>query len=98
MSNTPNRLFAILKLPAVVVALLKVTAALLAALTNNAFFPGAAAIVAALGKAFTEADAAETATKNRSKGTVAARNAAVRVLLSQLHAARAFIQQTADAD
>jgi hypothetical protein len=44
------------------------------------------------------ADAAETATKTCTKGTVAARNAAVAALVSELHVAKAFVQQIGDAD
>jgi hypothetical protein len=92
------RAIVVMKLPIVVVLLLKFAAALAAALTNNAFFPNAAAIVAAITKAITALDAAETATKTRVPGTVAARNTAHAALVTALHAAKAYIQQAADAD
>jgi hypothetical protein len=98
MSITPNRSLAVMKLPKAVPALLRFAAALLAALTGNALIPNAAAILAALAKALTGAGNAETATKTRAAGTVAARNAAITGLVSELHVAKAFVQQTADAD
>jgi hypothetical protein len=97
MSNITNRSLAVMKLPKAVPALLKAAAALIAALSSPSF-PNAASVIAALSKAVTAADAAETATKTRAKGTVAARNAAVTALVAEIHAAKAFVQQTADAD
>jgi hypothetical protein len=55
-------------------------------------------VIAALQTAIAVADAAETATKTRTKGTVAARNAAVTALVSELHVAKAFVRQIGDAD
>jgi hypothetical protein len=98
MSTRLVRLLAVMKLPLAVPALLQFAAALIAALTNNAFFQNAGAILAALTKALTALDAAETATKTRAPGTVAARDKARDALVLALHAAKAFIQQAADAD
>ena len=61
MSTIQNRVTAVLKLPLPVPALLKIASAMIAGLTNNAFFPAAAAILAALSKAFNTLDTAETA-------------------------------------
>jgi hypothetical protein len=84
-----------MKLPRAVPALLKVVAALLAALAGP-LFPNAAAVIAALTKAFDTADAAETLAKTRTKGTVATRDVALTALIAELHAAKAFVQQTAN--
>jgi hypothetical protein len=97
MAIIANRLLAVLKLPSSAPALLKVVAALSAALASP-FFPNAAPVIAALTKALAAADAAETAARNRTKGTIAARNAAITALIAQIHVAKAFVQQTADAD
>jgi hypothetical protein len=97
MSNVPNRTLAAMKLPKSVPAILKVTSALIAALASP-FFQNGAPVIAALTKAFTATDTAETAAKTRAKGTVAARNAALTTLIAVIHAAKAFVQQTADAD
>jgi hypothetical protein len=98
MSTVQARILAVLRLPLSVPAFLKVCAAIIAGLTNNAFFPNAAAIVAALTKAFVAVDTAETAVKTRAKGTVPARNAARTAMVAELQAAKIFVQQTADAD
>jgi hypothetical protein len=98
MSTVQSRVIAVLRLPLPVPALLKVAAAIIAALTNNAFFPGVAAVLASLIKAFNALDAAETAVKARTKGTVPARNAARTLLIGELQAAKTFVQQTADAN
>ena len=87
-----------MNLPIPIPALLKVTGAIVAAMTGNAFFPNAAALLTAVGNAQKALDTAETATKTRAIGTVAARNAARSDLLSQIHAARALVQSAADAD
>ena len=98
MSNVQNRTIAVLALPRQIPALLKVTAAIIAGLTANAFFPNAAAILAALVKVFNALDGYETAVKTRAKGTVPARNAARVALVAQLQAVKIYVQQTADAD
>jgi hypothetical protein len=98
MSTNSNHVTAVLKLPVPVPPLLKLTAAIAAAMTGNVFFPNAAALITALGNAQKTLTTAETATQTRAIGTVAARNAARTALLSQLHTVRAFVQAAADAD
>ena len=98
MSTVLIRIIAVLALPRSTPALLKVTAAIIAGLTANAFFPNAAAILAALVKVFNALDGYETAVKTRAKGTVPARNAARVALVAELHAVKIYVQQTADAD
>jgi predicted DNA-binding ribbon-helix-helix protein len=97
MSVASPRLLAVMKLPRAVPALLRVVAALLAALASP-LFPNAVAVIAALTKAFDTADAAETLAKTRAKGTVAARNVALAALIAEVHTAKALVQQTADAN
>lgn len=98
MAASIVRFIAVLRLPLGNPALLKLTAAIIAALTNNPYFPNVAAILAALVKAFNTMDSCETAVKTRAKGTVPARNAARIALVSELHAVKVHVQQTADAD
>jgi hypothetical protein len=99
VSTTPtHRILIAGKLPLPVPALLKFAKALSAALTGNTHFPSPNPPLAALNTSIAALDAAETATKTRTAGTVATRNAARLQLLSDLHAARAYVQQVADAN
>jgi hypothetical protein len=98
MSIKTNRFLAVVNLPDPVPLLVKYTGAIVAAMTNNPLLPNATVMVTALGNAQKLLDTTETATKTRAIGTVAARNAARSALLSQVHAARAFVQALADAD
>ena len=98
MSASQNRSIAVLNLPKPVPALLKTSAAIVAALTGNTYFPTAGPLITALGNAQTALTTAETATKTRALGSVAVRNTARTALLTALHSAKALVQQAADAD
>ena len=97
MSTALAIVLVVMQFPKPVPALIKWVGAFIAALTNNPLLPNSAAIVAALTTALAALDGAETATKARTKGSVAARNTARAALLVQLRAAKAFVQHTADA-
>ncbi len=86
------------KFPSPVPALLKFAQAFASALTNNPFFPDAAAIVAAIVAAVTALTAAETLAKTRVQGAVAARNVARTNLKTALHAAKSYVQLKGDAN
>jgi hypothetical protein len=98
MSTIARRFIAVGKFPTSAVGLLKFTQALMVALTNNGNFVDAAQVIAALNAAFGLLDGTETAAQTRTKGTVAARNAAKANLLTTLHGAKAYVQQKADAN
>jgi hypothetical protein len=98
MKIPTNRFLVVAKMPLPVAVLIKFAQALIAAVTGNAHFPNPNPAIADLAKAVDALDAAETATKTRAKGTVAARNAARANLVSMLHAAKAYVQQVADAN
>jgi hypothetical protein len=98
MTTAIHRFLAVIKLPLPVVALIKFTQALIAAMTGNAFFPTPNPPIPVVAKALALLDTTETATKTRAKGTVAARNAARLALVSDLHAWKAYVQQVADAN
>jgi hypothetical protein len=99
MTTTPiHRTLVATKLPKPVPALIKMTQAFLAALTNNPHFPTLAPQLSTLSASLATLVAAEAATQTRAKGTVAARNAALTQLLSELHALKADVQQVADAN
>jgi hypothetical protein len=98
MSAIVSVVFVVMTLPKPVPMLIKWVAAFIAALTDNPLLPNSAAIVAALTTANLALDGAETATKARTKGSVAARNTAKAALILQLRAAKAFVQQAADAN
>jgi hypothetical protein len=98
MSTTnQNRVFAALKLPLPVPALIKTTQAILAALTNNPHIPTPNPPIATLTTALDALVTTEAATKTRAAGTVAARNVARSTLLSLMSATKANVQQVADA-
>ena len=99
MTTVPqHRVLVASKLPLPVPALIKVTQAILAAMSANAHFPTPNPPLATLAASLAALDAAETATKTRAKGTVPTRNAARTQLLSDLHAIKAYVQQVADAN
>jgi len=98
MSTTnQNRVFVALKLPTPVPELTKVAQAIIAAQTNNPHIASPSPPLATLTAALDALVTAETATKTRAAGTVAARNVARTNLLTLLHAAKANVQQLADA-
>jgi hypothetical protein len=96
-TTTQNRVFVALKLPEPVPQLIKVTQAIVAALTNNPHIPTPNPPLATLTTALDALVTTEAATKTRAAGTVAARNVARTNLLSLLSATKANVQQLADA-
>ena len=98
MTTTQTRVLAALNLPRPVPKLLKSSAAIIASLTGNTYFPTAGPLLTTLGNAQQALTTAETATKTRAQGTVANRNQAMTTLIAGLHSARALVQQVADAD
>jgi hypothetical protein len=96
-TTTQNLVFVALKLPLPVPKLIKVTQAIIAAQTSNPHIPTPSPPLATLTAALDALVTAEAATKTRAVGTVAARNVARTNLLALLHAAKASVQQLADA-
>ena len=92
------RSVAVGKFPASVPALLKFTQAFASGLTDNPNFPDSWPIVAAINTAYTTLNAAETAAKARTQGTVAVRNVAKSNLVTALHAGKSYVQGKADAN
>jgi hypothetical protein len=97
-STAQHRILVAIKLPLPVPALIKTVQAIIAALTGNAHFPNPNPPLATLSAALAALVAAETATETRAKGTIATRNAARAQLLSDIQAAKANVQQVADAN
>jgi hypothetical protein len=96
-TTTQNRVFVALKLPEPVPQLIKVTQAIVAALTGNPHVPAPNPPLATLTAALDALVTTEAATKTRAAGTVAARNVARTTLVSLLDATKANVQQLADA-
>jgi hypothetical protein len=97
-STNQNLVSVALKLPLPVPQLIKVAQAIIAALTNNPHIPSPNPPLTTLTTALNALVTTEAATKTRAAGTVAARNVARTNLLSLLHAAKANVQQVADAN
>lgn len=93
-----QRFVVVLLLPRSVPALVKFAQAVVAALTNNAFFPNPNPPLSAVSALVTKLDAAETAVKTRAAGTVEARDAAKEQLIDALHDIRGYVQSTANAN
>ena len=85
-------------IPASPSRLVTFTHALIAALTGNVHVPSPNPPIATLVDLASKLETAETATKTRAAGTVAARNAAKVALVSALKTEVATIQAIADAD
>jgi len=98
MTTTTHRIIAVAKIPAADAALSTFTHALIASLTGNALVPNPNPSIATLTDLGTKFDAAQTATKTRTAGTVAVRNAARTALRVALSTEKATIQQLADAN
>ncbi len=98
MTTTTHRSLVVAKLPAADAALSTFAHALVASLTGNALVPSPNPSIATLTDLVTKFDAAQTATKTRTAGTVAVRNAARSALRTALHTAKATVQQLADAN
>jgi hypothetical protein len=97
--TTTHRVIAVSKFPKSATGMSTFTHALIAAMTGNALVPNPNPSIPTLTTLVTTVDTTETATKTRTKGTVAARNAALAALLDvALHATTANIQQLADAN
>ena len=98
MTTIPqHRILVATKLPLPVPALIKTAQAIITAMTGNAHFPSPNPPLATLNASLAALVDAETTT-TRAKGAVPARNAARTQLVSDLHAARAYVQQVADAN
>ncbi|HEY8038595.1 MAG TPA: hypothetical protein VIF15_02325, partial [Polyangiaceae bacterium] len=97
MTNKMNHTLVVLKLPMNVPALIKIGQAIIGAMTGNPLFANAVPTVASVDALLTKLDAAETATKMRTKGTVEARDAARLAAVQGLHGLKGFVQQVANA-
>jgi hypothetical protein len=98
MTVSMHKTLAALKLPTQVPALLAVTHAILTAMTDNPSFPSPTPPLAAVSSALAELSDAEVATRTRTRGTVAARNAKRASLVTLLVQLKAYVQGVADAD
>jgi hypothetical protein len=93
-----HRFVVVLLLPTRVSALIKLAQAILAGLTNNAFFPTPNPPLPTLSTLIVKLDAAETAVKTRAVGTVEARDLAKENLVQALHDVRGYVQSIANAN
>src|ERR1700722_14515468 len=98
MTNATPRPLVASKFPIPVTALSTYTHALIAALTASALIHNPTPSIVTLTDLLTKLDTAQTATKTRTKGTVAVRDAAEAALRVALHATRANVQVLADAN
>jgi hypothetical protein len=97
-TSTAHAYVAVLKLPLPVVELVKIGQSIVAAMIGNAFFPNPNPPLAQVTATINALDTAQTATKSRAPGTVAARNAARTDVMVALRTLRAYVQQVADAN
>jgi len=93
-----HRFVVVLLLPTSVPALVKLAQAILAGLTNNAFFTTPNPPLSTLSTLIARVDAAETAVKTRAQGTVEARNVAKAALAQALHDVKAYVEGIANAN
>jgi hypothetical protein len=87
-----------LALPRVIPALITYVQAVLAAVTNNAYFPTPVPALSVIAAALTALQSAESQALSRLKGAVVARNDKKAALVSLMQQLRGYIQTTADAD
>jgi hypothetical protein len=98
MSTIVHRILVALLLPKRVADLIKYCQQIIAAMTGNSWFPAPNPVLATFTDKVARLDAAETASKARTKGTVAARNVARAELLLAAHALASQVQLVADAN
>ncbi len=96
--KTTHRALVALSLPKPVPALLLYAQNVVTRTTGNPLFPNAAPLLATVGAAIADLQAAEAAALSRIKGAAAARNEKRKALIAALQQLRAHIQQTVDAD
>jgi hypothetical protein len=98
MTVSMQKTLATLKLPTHVPALLSVAEAIVQAMTKNPSFPNPTPSIATVASALAALQSAEVATQTRTRGTVAARNEKLAVLVSLLTRLKAYVQGMADDD
>ncbi len=96
-NQNPHRVYVVRKLPLPVALLVEYVRALLAAMANNAHFPGPNPPLSTVTASVDGLEAAQAATKTRAPGSVAARNTARKQVLDQVHQLFGYLQQVADA-
>ena len=96
--KTIHRILAVLKLYAVVTALSKQAKAIVAAMTNNPYFPSPTPPLATVTNDILALDAVEALALSRGKGTAAARNAKKAIVIRDLQQLRGCVQIVADND
>jgi hypothetical protein len=96
-TNKTNHILVSLKLPSAIGMLLLLAKAILVALTGNKVtFPSPTPSLATFSTDIDALDAAETATKTKTKGTVAIRNEKRKTVIADLHMLVAYVQQVAN--
>jgi hypothetical protein len=98
-SKSPQPPQVVLRKPKTIVGILMLAKAVYqAVLANKGTFPTPNPPLAQFSSDITTLDTAQTATETHTKGTVAARNAALAVVVTDLDHMRAYVQQVVDAD
>lgn len=98
-NTTQPRVIVTLKIPTHVADIVKLTQAIVAALTGNAWFPSPTPSLATVSSLLTTLDGTETAvTQTRAKGTVQARNVARAAVVTALHQLKSYVQTVCDAN
>lgn len=96
MTTSMHKTLAVLKLPASVPALVSLTRAILAAMTGNPSFPGAAPLLQATAAALAALSSAEVAAQTRTRGTIAVRDERRAALVTSLAQLRSYVQSVVD--
>jgi hypothetical protein len=97
-TKTDHRSIVALKLPTRVQALITYAQNIVKSLTGNPSFPNVIPSLVALTAAITDLQSAETATLNRTKGSVVTRNEKKTALVALLQQLKGTIQTAADAN
>lgn len=97
-TKVEHRAIAVLKLPRPVPILLSVARAIVIAMTGNPAFSSPVPNLALVSAAVGDLELAEAAAQMRTKGTVAARDRKVAVLVAVLQQLRGYVQNVVDGD
>jgi hypothetical protein len=93
-----HRVLAVLKLSKVVPVFIKQAKAFVAALGNNPSFPSPTVPLATASAHIADLETAETKAKSKGKGAVQDRDVKLKIVESDLHALKAYVQLVADSN
>src|SRR5579859_6057469 len=95
---TIAKVIAVLLLPKHVPDIIKFGRTIVTAMTGNTYFPAPSPTLASVTTHLSDLEGAESLAQTRAKGAASARNVKLKLVDTDLHGLRAYVQMMADAD